>query len=186
MLALDFLLPDQTEPVELATAFAFGIRSYGGKAGQHWFLRPGQGGVPPFLEGIRALRVLVPKDEHCYQAALFTLTAIDVWCLRAARQGRLRSGRGSYPPLYESGIRYGEEPPGQEQWLSTDALYQLGVGDCEDLACARASERLTVGDHCSPCMELQPANDEGHRLYHILICNPDGTREDPSERLGMP
>lgn len=181
MLALDFLVPSRPECIDLVKVFALGLRGYGGDAGQHWEISSYPNASR--LHGISNLRVTVPKDEAVYQAALWTLTAVDLWCLKAAWSRRLRVGQ-PYRPLYEE-ICYEREPDGQEQWLSTEALYQLGKGDCEDLACARAAERLAIGDFCSPAMLPQPT-PTGGLLYHIVIVNPDGSIEDPSALLGMP
>lgn len=128
--------------------------------------------------------------------ALEALTKINEWHLRQA----LAAGR-PLPRLYESGVFYQEEPPGQEDWPDIPTLYRLGKGDCEDLGCALAAERRVYdGIAARPALswkfvtaeELRasgyPAASiprEGIYLIHILTELPDGTLEDPSKVLGM-
>jgi hypothetical protein len=89
------------------------------------------------------------------------------------------------PPLYESGVRYEEEPIGQEDWQDIPTSLKLGVADCEDLACWRAAE-LTVrhGIQAVPTFTWKVRPNGGY-LYHIQVKYPDGSIEDPSRRLGM-
>jgi hypothetical protein len=89
------------------------------------------------------------------------------------------------PRLYESGVRYEEEPPGQEDWQDVPTCLRLGVGDCEDLACWRAAElRIRDRVQAKPTFiwKIRPG---GGYLYHIQVKYPDGRIEDPSRRLGM-
>lgn len=130
------------------------------------------------------------------QIALEALTKINEWHLRRA----LEDGR-PLPRLYDSGVFYEEEPPGQEDWLDIPTLYKIGKGDCEDLGCALTAERRVYDGVQSipfirhkfiPSQELitsgYPKKDiprEGIFLVHILSMLPDGTIEDPSKVLGM-
>jgi hypothetical protein len=89
------------------------------------------------------------------------------------------------PNLYSSGVRYEEEPPGQEDWQDIPTTLELGYGDCEDLACWRAAEyqvRFQVDAWPSFVWRRRP---RGGLLYHIQVRLPDGRVEDPSRRLGM-
>lgn len=89
------------------------------------------------------------------------------------------------PLLFKSGVRYEEEPPGQEDWQDVLTTLKLGIGDCEDLACWRAAElRVRYGIEAVPTFiwKLRP---NGGYLYHILVQYPDGRIEDPSRTLGM-
>jgi len=175
VLALSFDVPKAQEPIDLVRELAFGLRSrYGGRAGQHWLAESG-------LDGIARVRVMLPRGDETPEAsiaALWALVKVDLWCLREARRSR-RPLR----PLYDA-ICYVREPAGREVWQSTAALYQRGVGDCEDLTCARVAERLMIGDACRPGLKRQVRKD-GSILYHVIIGNPDGTIEDPSRALGM-
>lgn len=92
------------------------------------------------------------------------------------------------PLLYQSGVRYMEEPPGQEDWQDIPTTLRIGMGDCEDLACWRAAElNVKYGIKARPIFrEQRRAN--GTYLYHILVQLPPGyspSIEDPSKILGM-
>ena len=128
--------------------------------------------------------------------ALEALTQINEWHLREA----IRIGK-PFPRLYDSGVRYEEEPPGQEDWLDIPTLYRLRKGDCEDLGCALAAERRVYdGIPASPYIKSKfipskqlllagyPRRDlprEGIHLVHDRTILPDGSIEDPSKALGM-
>ena len=108
---------------------------------------------------------------------LETLTQINEWHLR----------RDRYAPLYQSGVVYQEEPPGEEEWLDIPHLYRQGWGDCEDIACARTAELRHVGIPAVPCISFKDFTVKGQRLtlVHVLTLWPDDTIEDPSKVLGM-
>jgi len=84
------------------------------------------------------------------------------------------------PPLYESGVRYKRESIGSENWQTVRQLYRAGIGDCEDLAAARAAELRMEG---IPARAI--AIRTGPRKYHAVVRWPDGAIEDPSRLLGM-
>jgi hypothetical protein len=107
---------------------------------------------------------------------LAALTQIDCEYLRAYPKT---------PLLYASGVRYEEEPPGQEDWQDIPTCLRLGIGDCEDLACWRAAElRVRYNVQAAPTF-IWKRRPEGGYLYHIQVRYPDGRIEDPSRRLGM-
>lgn len=107
------------------------------------------------------------------------------------------------PSLYESGIRYRLEDDAEE-WKDYGVLLEDGVGDCEDLACARAAElrRRGADAWAFPKWSITPS---GRVDYHIVVGRrdigldppprPDHPRhvytlnghlvEDPSYILGM-
>ena len=64
---------------------------------------------------------------------LGALTMIDVEYLKAHPDA---------PNIYDSGVRYQEEPPGQEDWQDIPTTLRLRNGDCEDLSCWRAAELI--------------------------------------------
>jgi len=110
------------------------------------------------------------------RAMLLSLMHLDMLYLRAHPE---------VPPLFKSGVRYAEEPPGQEDWQDIPTTLKLGWGDCEDLACWRAAElRVRHNIQAEPTFiwKLRP---NGGYLYHILVKYPDGRIEDPSRTLGM-
>lgn len=107
------------------------------------------------------------------------LVRVNEWQLaRFALEGR------RVPLLYQSGVRYQAEPPGEEEWLDIPTLYKQGFGDCEDLGCARAAElRHYWGIPAVCCIKhklIGPIT-----LVHVQVLHPDGTVEDPSRNLGM-
>ena len=174
MIPLSFDVPAEQEPIDIVRQFAFDLRNqYGGRAGEHWIEQPDP------AEGIRRIRVTLPRSTDASLAALWCLVEVNLWCLRHARKMRR-----NFRPTYDA-VCYRAEPLGQEIWQSIPALQMRGVGDCEDLACARVAERLSVGDACRPGLKRQK-RDDGGILYHVIVGNPDGTIEDPSAVLGMP
>lgn len=113
---------------------------------------------------------------------LETLTKINVWHLRRfAAEGK------TVAPLYESGVFYQSEPPGEEEWLDIPSLYKQGFGDCEDLACARVAELQVSGIPAVPAIRHKRVSTPRGpvTLIHVLVLWPDGHVEDPSKMLGM-
>ena len=90
------------------------------------------------------------------------------------------------PLLYNSGVRYQRENYAlrEENWLDVLELYRLGFGDCEDLACARASELQEMGE-AATAQAVAKRRRNGTRLLHVIVKRADGSTEDPSRRLGM-
>lgn len=118
------------------------------------------------------VQLQVPRGPEHYQRLLDALTTLDRW-YRANAWNDFR--------VYESGVRYQAEPFGEEIWQSIPALSIRRVGDCEDLAAARASEIeggaakiISTGESIG-----------GGRLYHVVVERKGGRTEDPSRKLGM-
>jgi hypothetical protein len=91
------------------------------------------------------------------------------------------------PYLYDSGIRYQQEAPGQEDWQDIPTCLALGYGDCEDLACYRVAELRYHGINATPMLRhrVQRIRGQDIHVYHVLVAHPDGSIEDPSKALGM-
>lgn len=107
---------------------------------------------------------------------LQALTAVDEEYLRRHPEA---------PMLYQSGVRYMEEPPGQEDWQDIPTCLKMRAGDCEDLACWRVAElRVRHGIKAQPTFTYKVRENGGY-LYHIQVQLPDGRKEDPSRVLGM-
>lgn len=87
------------------------------------------------------------------------------------------------PALYSSGVRYKQEPPGQEKWEGIASVLIHGIGDCEDLACWRASEYQKRRIRALPRNVWRLV--DGQIRAHAFVLLPDGSTEDPSELLGM-
>ncbi len=128
--------------------------------------------------------------------ALEFLTSVNVW------QWKRLAMEGKRPPLlYQSGVRYEAEPntpvayivqtssgikwakQPPEEWMDFPTLYERGVGDCEDLACARAGELQYNGIAAVPAIRSKQIGQL--TLIHVLVLWPDGQIEDPSAALGM-
>lgn len=90
----------------------------------------------------------------------------------------------SLPCIYDAGVEYRREPPGNEQFKDVVSVLRDKHGDCEDLSCAQAAYRtVRTGELCTPVVTWKPAGNGW--LYHITVMRADGTREDPSRKLGM-
>jgi len=87
------------------------------------------------------------------------------------------------PALYRSGVRYRREPARTEEWRTIPIVRAQGFGDCEDLAAWRIAELRELGIPAKPCFRYRQEGNK--RIYHIMVCLPDGTGEDPSRVLGM-
>jgi len=115
------------------------------------------------------------------------------------------TGRGTpFPPLYASGVRYQEDPPGKENWRDCFAIlaYVAATGrgvDCDQLICWRVAELRSAGIAAEPVIKWQhiPAAvarrlyptmkipDDGLWMIHCCVRFPDGSIEDTSKNLGM-
>lgn len=121
-----------------------------------------------------------PKERALSHATLNVmldaLTKLGVLFLRAHPET---------PSVYRSGVRYMEEPPGQEDWQDIPTSIKMGISDCEDLCCWRAAELFVRhGVQAKAIFKEQKRKDGGY-LFHILVQYPDGRIEDPSRILGM-
>lgn len=113
-------------------------------------------------------------DRSDLQAALDLLTAWNRYVRRKARA----AGR-PLPPLLRSGVRYAREAVVggrvREDWQDVRHLYAARRGDCEDLACALASE--------VPGARAVPVRSSVG--WHVVVSLPSGKVVDPSAWLGM-
>lgn len=89
------------------------------------------------------------------------------------------------PKIYNSGVRYANEPAGQEIWQDIPTTLRLLRGDCEDLACWRAAELQLQGTKAKAEVVVSQKYPDGRRLYHVIVRLPNGDVEDPSYNLGM-
>ena len=88
------------------------------------------------------------------------------------------------PPIYESGVRYHDEPKDQiEEFAAIPLILQRGWGDCDDLAPWRVAELQNAGVKAK--LRIQWKRYESGKLYHIVVRMPDRSIEDPSRLLGM-
>jgi len=119
-------------------------------------------------------------------------------------QGFLRTH--NVPPLYKSGVRYGEEPAGAlifktagsgavesnfakningqvEEFADIATIISRGWGDCDDLAPWRCAELREAGEKAK--IRIQWKTTKAGKLFHIVVRRGDGSVEDPSAVLGM-
>ncbi len=89
------------------------------------------------------------------------------------------------PPLYQSGVRYQNEP---RQWKNehfdtVPVVLKRGWGDCDDLAPWRCAELRHQGERAR--IRIQWKRLPEGKLFHIVVRRENGTIEDPSRILGM-
>ena len=90
------------------------------------------------------------------------------------------------PRLYQTGVYYQREPLGEENWLTTLALYRRGKGDCEDLASTLTAEKRFFDRRAVTAGYTWRNLPSGITLYHIIQKDESGaTEDDPSRKLGM-
>jgi hypothetical protein len=104
------------------------------------------------------------------------LTELDVLYLRAHPET---------PRVYQSGVRYMEEPPGQERFQDIPTSIAYKSADCEDLACWLAAERRVRDGKNARAIWVPYPRQDGSTLFHIVVKHADGSTEDPSRVLGM-
>lgn len=136
---------------------------------------------------------------------------VNVWHIRRALR-RAQKGKGlPIPPLYASGVRYKEDPPGQENWKDCLAVLKDGHGDCDRLVAWRCAELLVAGYAAEPVIKWKQipkdvmvsmghpphmVPPEGIHMVHVCVGLPGWQRyahlyeqnplvEDPSKLLGM-
>jgi hypothetical protein len=124
------------------------------------------------------VRVNVPPDPGALEALVEGVVRLNVWYLAVADDSGVE-----LPPLYESGIVYRREPPGEEWWETVRDLRGLvshRSGDCEDLAAARAAElRYFDEEHEARVRVVRTSRG----TFHAVVQRADGSIEDPSRIL---
>lgn len=90
------------------------------------------------------------------------------------------SVRPGVPALYDSKVRYIEEPDEVRQDVPT--VLQHGRGDAEDLVAWRIAELRVRGVEARVLIR-QVRSSSGLAFYHPLVQLPDGTVEDPARIL---
>jgi hypothetical protein len=168
------------------------------------------------MEGSRMitplLHITLPEDDgedrHFAPIilALQAMISINEWHIRRALK-RTEKGEGvPIPPLYASGVRYKEDPPGEENWCDCLEVLRQGHGDCDRLCAWRVAELRAAGIKAEPLIKWQqvpkhimiglghPAHmvpEEGISMVHVLVGFPGWQSgdpalvEDPSKLLGM-
>lgn len=123
------------------------------------------------------VRINVPARPRALEALAEGLVRLNVWYItKAAERGV------DLPALYDSGVVYRREPPGQEWWESAHDVLSFVTqrsGDCEDLAAYRAAE-LRYFEGVDAFVRVIRTK---RGTFHAIVEYPDGTREDPSREL---
>ena len=100
--------------------------------------------------------------------------------------------RHKVSPLYQSGVRFREEPRGVETFVDALTCERKGHGDCAHLAAWRCAEYRSIGVPAEIRIRWR------HPVYHVVVRLPHGRFprakrdrygvwiEDPSAELGMP
>lgn len=155
------------------------------------------------------------RDEERHFAPIIPLLEglieVNVWHIRRALRRTMKGLGTPIPPLYASGVRYKEDPPGQENWKDVLAVWADGHGDCDRLVAWRCAELRAAGHKAVPVIKWQqipketmigigyPADmlpEDGIQMVHVCVGLPGWERyqhlyednplvEDPSKRLGM-
>jgi hypothetical protein len=87
--------------------------------------------------------------------------------------------RRGVPPLGLTRVRYAQEQPGLEEWLSAEDALRRGSADCEDLAAWLCADLIFAGRQARCVVrEISPT------LRHVVV-ECDGRIIDPSKALGM-
>ena len=112
------------------------------------------------------------------------------WFVRRALEGMVIVNRaqikaGEVGPLYASGVRYRDEPPGTETFRDAYTINRLGHGDCAHLAAWRVAELQEQGEKSNIRVKWFKRKPGRGRLYHIQVRRGNGKIEDPSKLLGM-
>lgn len=93
------------------------------------------------------------------------------------------------PRLYESGVRYQEEPltnqaslnsgaPQRvEEFAAIPAILEKGWGDCDNLAPWRVAELREAGEPAKIRVQWKRHPGTGQKLYHIVVRRADGSVE---------
>jgi hypothetical protein len=143
------------------------------------------------------------------------LIKVNEWHLRRSLRRAQKGLDYPLPPLYASGVRYKEDPPGQENWKDIPAVLSDGHGDCDRLVAWRVAELRVRGIKADPIIKWRtvpkdvmvslghPPNmvpENGIQMVHVCVGLPGWEQyassygdnyeqnplvEDPSKRLGM-
>ena len=109
----------------------------------------------------------------------------DMLELLARRNMRYLRDNPQTPGIFRSGVRYEQEPEGNEDWLDIPTILKWGVADCEELAAWLVAE-LRVRHNVPARFIIIPQWQELEQRfdYHISVWTPRGNI-DPSAMLGM-
>jgi hypothetical protein len=157
------------------------------------------------------LHITLPEDDgedrHFAPIilALEAMISVNLWHIKRGLNRAVQGKGVPVPPLYSSGVRYKEDPPGEENWHDCLSVLQRGTADCDQLCSWRVAELRAAGIAAEPLIKWQqvpkdvmiglghPAHmvpEEGISMVHVLVGWPgwredESKVEDPSKLLGM-
>ena len=125
--------------------------------------------LPPDTDG--------PAHFAPLQITLEGLCKINEWHLkRRWRQVEKGEATEMFPPLYESGVRYQEDPPGKEDWKDIPAVLADGHGDCDRLAAWRTAELPDRRDPGGPRDQIPVGACRIHGAHRVPAQRNPGQR----------
>ena len=157
------------------------------------------------------LHITLPEDDgedrHFVPIvlAIEAMISVNLWHIRRGL-ARAMQGKGEpVPPLFASGVRYQEDPPGREDWRDCLAVLKRGVADCDQLVSWRVAELRAAGIPAEPIIKWQQVPkdimvslghppdmvpEEGISMVHVCVGFPgwqqdESLVEDTSKLLGM-
>ena len=155
------------------------------------------------------------RDEARHFAPIIPLLEglikVNEWHLRRSFRRAQKGLDRPLPYLYQSGVRYQEDPPGQENWKDIPLVLADGHGDCDRLVAWRVAELRVHGIAADPLIKWRTVPkemmislghpphlvpDEGIQMVHVCVGLPGWEKyahlydqnplvEDPSKLLGM-
>ena len=103
------------------------------------------------------------------RAHLVIMVAVDRVLIRARK----------VRPIYRAGVKFREEPKGQETFVDALTCQRRGYGDCAHLAAWRCAELQETGEKATLRIQWK------HPVYHVQVRRQNRQIEDPSALLGM-
>lgn len=136
---------------------------------------------------VRLDNPLLKTDDALFSRCVRLVAESAVLSNRALLREAKRKGK-PIPPLFKSGVRYENEPPGMvDECLDIPKILRQGHGDCLHLSAWRVAELREQGEKRARIRvtfkksRLNPKK----RIFHVLVRRGSGLIEDPSEILGM-
>jgi hypothetical protein len=116
-------------------------------------------------------------DPHALELALKHMGHM-LWCLVKINEDTLVAYPDRFPPLFSSGIVYGEPnivlcAGVDDNWIDIVTLYEIMRGTCKELAAARIAElRVRYGIPATPCITMEESSS-GRDEYHVMVRWPN-------------
>lgn len=128
---------------------------------------------------------LGPKEDRWLRRGMQTALVLRPILDALVKANRRFLRAHNVPGIYESGVRYANEPPGTtEEFAAIPIVLARKWGDCDDLAPWRVAELQEQGERASIRIQWKPMKN-GRKMFHVLVRRENGSIEDPSALLGM-